>query len=300
MDRVDGYVEELEKISELFLPPRADDEKEKVRKELQDRFDKGEPFHDQGDIEMAGKQFACSKPGDKILTKGVGSHAYEFQIPPREWGVPQLPLDKVKQNFKDARIQLEGLLRKKLSSALYDRHIPSGINQIVALACGSMSYDTLPGPSAYQNALICALRTILQEDIYRNSGDIKCYSQDPGFTETDKSVLGHSRIDVLNNPEGFVKVNNSTALLSFSPDISVKEIIRDIGKRPALLIWDRVVDKSDQGTKWDGPNKTNGDADSAHVRKMIREEYSELDFGFPEEFGTNEVVQYAVYVRRPI
>ncbi|KAK2780029.1 hypothetical protein FQN52_009637 [Onygenales sp. PD_12] len=329
MDPFDGYAKELER-AEPYLPPRADEEKEKVRKELQDRFDKGEPFHDQRDIEMAGKQIARSKPGDMVLTKGVGSHAYKFQIQPREWGVPQVelrsfhqimergtycniliehsqpdsriqfPLDKVKQNFKRARIQLEGLLREKLSSALNDGHIPPGIDQIIAVACGSMSYDTLPRPSAYQNALVCALRTILQEDIHRSSGDIKCYSQDPKFTDADKYVLGQSRIDVLNNPEGFVKVNNSTAFLSFSPDTPVKEIIRDIGKRPALLIWDRVVDKSDQGTEWDGPNKTNGDADSAHVRKMIREEYRELDLEFPEEFGTNEVVQYAVYVRRLI
>jgi hypothetical protein len=71
---------------------------------------------------------------------------------------------------------------------------------------------------------------------------IKCYAQDPAYTATDKSLLEQAGVTILNDPEAFLEVDESTVVLSVSPSVCVRQIISEIA-RPAIMIWDPI--------KWD-------------------------------------------------
>lgn len=110
-------------------------------------------------------------------------------------------------------------------------------------------YDELPWVtrSAYQHALILTLRDILSERQDQGT-EIACYAQDPFYTDIDKDVIEQSGITVLNDPQGFLEVDDSTVVLSFAADIPVRQIIADIAQ-PAMMIWDRIEFFEDELTK---------------------------------------------------
>ena len=119
---------------------------------------------------------------------------------------------------------------------LLDTTMPP-ITKIVAFACSNMSSEEgLDSRSASQHALILSLRRLLQTRTIR---PIECFAQDPIYTSSDKDVLAEHNIKVLNDPRGFLHVDDSSVVLSVSPNMQVRQIITDIA-RPALLIWDRV------------------------------------------------------------
>jgi hypothetical protein len=91
--------------------------------------------------------------------------------------------------------------------------------------------------SAYQHALIITLRDILAER-QGHLNDIGCYAQDPDYTDVDRAVLEQSGITILDDPQGFLEVDDSTVVLSFGPNVPVRQVIADIA-RPAMMIWDR-------------------------------------------------------------
>ncbi|KIX03742.1 uncharacterized protein Z518_07295 [Rhinocladiella mackenziei CBS 650.93] len=161
------------------------------------------------------------------------------------------------------------------------------VNKIIAFACGPMAFsDQAPWAirSAYQHALVITLRDILSE---LQGHPIGCYAQDPGYTDIDRDVLENSAITILDDPQGFLEVDDSTVVLSFGADIPVRQIIADIA-RPAMMIWDRSEFFEDELTKSFGT-----DPDSSRVTKMIRTFYEEI--GFPGDLEAFRHV--SIYVR---
>jgi len=67
---------------------------------------------------------------------------------------------------------------------------------------------------------------------------IGCYAQDPDYTDIDREVLEQSGITILDDPQGFLEVDDSTAVLSFGANIPLRQVIADIA-RPAMMVWDR-------------------------------------------------------------
>ena len=129
---------------------------------------------------------------------------------------------------------------KQITSFVQSINNSVDIQQIVAFACGSIGHDperqTLR--SSFQHILVLTLRNILskkQEDL----GGISCYAQDPEYSDVDIHILRENGITVLDDPEGFLKVNDSTLVISCAPQVPVKQITLDL-VRPAAMIWDRI------------------------------------------------------------
>jgi hypothetical protein len=105
---------------------------------------------------------------------------------------------------------------------------------------------------AYQHALILTMRAILENRSDQGSDPtkkIQCFAQDPLYTEADEEVLSNAEITVLRDPRAFLEVDDDTLVISFSPNIPVRQIIADIA-RPAVMIWDRVMSEAETVAFW--------------------------------------------------
>jgi hypothetical protein len=69
--------------------------------------------------------------------------------------------------------------------------------------------------------------------------EIKCYAQDPVYDEIDKEFLTSIGIAPLDDPKGFLAVDQQTLVFSVSPNVPVKQIITDL-QRPAAMVWNTV------------------------------------------------------------
>lgn len=139
---------------------------------------------------------------------------------------------------------------KQLKSVLRSAKLPSDIEKIIAFACGSVAlYDRgeSSASSASQHALLLTLRDLIRD---QTGKEIPCYVQDPANTDVDKSGLERLGIQVLDDPCGFLEVDDSSVVCSFAPNVPVKQIVMDIA-RPAVLVWDRVQ-KGVEGETIDG------------------------------------------------
>ncbi|CAG7983926.1 unnamed protein product [Penicillium salamii] len=155
------------------------------------------------------------------------------------------------------------------------------INNIVGLACGSLALPENDS-AASQTALLVTVRNWLKErDPNKN---VSCYIQDPMNTPVDKEVLADVGFEMIDDPRGWLEVNEQSVVLSVAPNVPVKEIIADIA-RPAIVIWYRVEDEEEKVASTD-PN-------SARVRAMM-EGYNIHEFGSDEEKWSDVVI----YIRK--
>lgn len=127
---------------------------------------------------------------------------------------------------------------QQLRSTFSSRTMSVKVDKIVVFACDTISYpeEEHADRSTFQHALVLTMRDILaQKD--GNPKDIACYAQDPAYTDMDKSILADAGITVIDDPEGFLVADESTVVISCSPNVPVKQIISDI-TQPAIMIWD--------------------------------------------------------------
>lgn len=132
---------------------------------------------------------------------------------------------------------------QQLRSLLLSPETPNNITKVIRFGCGGLLSNSL---GWYQHALILTLKSILASRYYgitRNK--IRCYAQDSGYIDADKRVLDESGIAVLDNPDGFLKVDDSSVVISFSPNWPVKQIVADIA-RPAILMWSMVSENAEE------------------------------------------------------
>ncbi|KAL5333903.1 hypothetical protein BJX70DRAFT_391855 [Aspergillus crustosus] len=107
---------------------------------------------------------------------------------------------------------------------------------------------------------------------------IKCYAQDPAYTETDMTLLHKLGITPLDDPKGFLEIDDSTLVFSVSPNVPVKQVVADV-QWPAAMIWNTISLEEREG-RWEKKVR-NGeeywvvpfttDPDSARVRSMAQE-----------------------------
>lgn len=120
-----------------------------------------------------------------------------------------------------------------LISALSSASISHQVRNIVAFACSSMNWkDDDDHASHSQHALVLVLRDFFAT---KGSDAIDCFAQDPIYTEVDKQVLNKVDITVLDDPRGFLQVDNHSVVVAVSPDIPLHQIITDIA-RPSILL----------------------------------------------------------------
>lgn len=133
---------------------------------------------------------------------------------------------------------------RDIKSTLSSLNLNIKIGKVIGMACGSFT-PTLDcrgsRRSAVQHALLLTLKSFLQESNLGTT-DVACYVQDPGYSNTDWLVLERSDIKVLEDPEGFLEMDDASLVFSCSPNICVKEIVADIA-RPPILIWCTVKEE---------------------------------------------------------
>ncbi|KAI0415535.1 hypothetical protein F5X98DRAFT_213444 [Xylaria grammica] len=167
---------------------------------------------------------------------------------------------------------------EQLQATLAAIKTPFVLDKVIGVALGPLIIRTLVNRhSIIQHALISVIYSILlQRGVL--SASSKRYIQDPVYTQRDKDVLFPAGFTVLDDPQAFLTLDNSSVLVSIDPDIPVKQIVADIC-RPGIIIWLRKYDSVYQA-----------DPDSLRVDKMIEKNYYELDFPFHESFG--DLVMY--------
>jgi hypothetical protein len=96
--------------------------------------------------------------------------------------------------------------------------------------------------SMYQHALlltVCKLLNYKQYDVSPSS--ILASAQDPAYGPIDAVVLAESGVSLLENPDGFLRTDDSTLVLSFAPDVPIKQIVTELS-RPAAMLWNKVTE----------------------------------------------------------
>ena len=64
---------------------------------------------------------------------------------------------------------------------------------------------------------------------------MQCFAHDPAYGDADKSVLAQNGITVLEDPAGFLQLDDKTAVISIGPSFPSNEIICDIAE-PAVWV----------------------------------------------------------------
>ncbi|KAJ5199861.1 hypothetical protein N7491_009342 [Penicillium cf. griseofulvum] len=105
------------------------------------------------------------------------------------------------------------------------------IERIVGFACGSLSQPNRPG-AAYQHALLVTAK----EWVANQDEQSSFYLQDPDYTTADEEILKRVGFEVVPEPNGFLKVDERSIVLSIAPTVPIKHIIAAIA-RPAIVIW---------------------------------------------------------------
>lgn len=178
--------------------------------------------------------------------------AFEFRRRDRATGelVPSrasLPLENVRSRLA-AEMRAWGAgdcckqLRENLRAAA--PRMPA-VTKIIAFAMGTISLRGHHGctRSLRQHALVLTIRSILNEES-RGGGsgaavgrELACFAQDPDYSEVDRAVLREHGITVLEDPQAFLDVDEESVVLSFAPNVPVKQIVADIA-RPAMIVWE--------------------------------------------------------------
>ena len=85
-----------------------------------------------------------------------------------------------------------------------------------------------------------ALLTIADILKEQNGGrEVKCYTQDPVNEGIGNEFLKTIGITPLDDPKGFLEVDNKTLVISIHPNVSVRQVIADL-QCPAAMLWNTV------------------------------------------------------------
>lgn len=137
------------------------------------------------------------------------------------------------------------------------------IAKIVGFALGPVTYlDSKSGdgigPSA-THALTqhMALQTIAEVLKERNGGrEVKCYTQDPANKGIGNEFLKTIGITPLDDPKGFLEVDDKTFVVSIHPNVPVRQVIADL-QYPAAMLWNTV--EKPVKKKWEQKTMDDGD-----------------------------------------
>ncbi|KAI0423789.1 hypothetical protein F5Y09DRAFT_326395 [Xylaria sp. FL1042] len=215
--------------------------------------------------------------------------------------IPLLRFEEVQENFQRKRAEWEASKQcDELKSVLRSiaAEIPP-IQKIVAFACSTMTWDDVGRHrSAVQHALILTIRDFVAKHESSRDLDISCYAQDPLYTTVDRQVLQEAGITVLDDPRGFLEIDETTVIFSQAPDIPVRQVTADLTK-PAMMIWNKVVYKPNPSPlAQDNIGFRNlgvwADPASPRLQDMVKD-YVEL--GFPRDL-VNFCEDTYIYIRK--
>ncbi|GKZ29583.1 hypothetical protein AbraIFM66950_005615 [Aspergillus brasiliensis] len=179
-------------------------------------------------------------------------------------------------------------------SLVKPRFLPKTITKIVAFGLGTLGkveFGNFSVRSFAQHAAMITMASALKE---RNNSegcrDIQCFVQDPYYDEKDIEFLTTIGITVVNDPQGFLEIDEQTLVFSVCPNIPVRQIVADV-QWPAAMIWNSLTseEEMDGWRRWlpngevflAGPMMT--DPDSDRVCEMVRY-YNEAQLFDPGDY----------------
>lgn len=166
---------------------------------------------------------------------------------------PGLPHEQVSQHLRNAQQEWEASEAcKQLRSTLQSVTQASEVRKIVAFALSTIAIDEKGRSidrSLFQHALVLTLHDVFAKAERSDESSLHCYAQDPLYTDIDQSVLNENGITILNDPEGFLQVDENSVVVSCCSNVPVKQIVCDLA-RPAVIIWDRILDEDPEYSMW--------------------------------------------------
>ena len=118
-------------------------------------------------------------------------------------------------------------------------------NKVVGFALASHTRRKTYDRYAYQHMLLLTLRDFFAAQLeIPDPSDVPVYAQEITYTELDRSLLAGYGITAVMDPGGFLQIDDSSAVVSISPDAPIKSVVLDIA-RPALIIWNEVQPESE-------------------------------------------------------
>ncbi|KAI0836614.1 hypothetical protein F5Y06DRAFT_272951 [Hypoxylon sp. FL0890] len=220
------------------------------------------------------------EPQTAYLPMKIGACTREIDhVPEYEEKPPVSSTEELCQAFRYAEHQFRtSKYQDQLQATLATLETPFVLDKIVGLALGPLILGTqICDDQMIQHALVSVLHSsLVQRGILLAASER--YVQDPVYTQKDRNVLSSEGFTVLNDPQAFLELDESSVLVSISPDIPVKQIVADIC-RPGIIIWNKETHLD-----------LCADPTSSRVAKMVKEEYEEMDFPYHEAFG--DLVMY--------
>lgn len=150
--------------------------------------------------------------------------------------------EEVKVYFGKVRNTWNGSQSCTRLKSILDSTLPQ-CSKVLGFALGEISREVLEvwhqGP-AFQHALLLTLRDVLS--LYNPEwSELVSYTQDPAYSEVDKLLLKSYGITVVDDPEGLLQVDDSSAVISCGPNAPIRQIVSDLAQ-PTLMIWDKVCE----------------------------------------------------------
>ena len=173
------------------------------------------------------------------------------------------PVEQVQKTL-DAGIKAWKASReyRRLRSVLETAILPK-ITKIIAFGNSTMAVaNDTASSSSRQHALMLTVRDIANRHRTPGQRKVRCFAQDPMYSEADEQVLRKLGITVLEDPRAFLELDDETVVLSFYPNFPVRQIIADIA-RPAVMIWRRIRPEAEDSAIWkeDYPYEDPGETD---------------------------------------
>ncbi|KAI0883909.1 uncharacterized protein GGS22DRAFT_166374 [Annulohypoxylon maeteangense] len=163
----------------------------------------------------------------------------------------------------------------QLQEVLSNIEIPFPLTKVIAVASGKLVFQSqVSKRRVLHHSLVSDLRlTLVRRGFLLDAASpTQPYVQDPAYTQRDTDILRSAGFTVLNDPQAWLELDESSVLVCINTDLPVADIVADIC-RPALIIWDKKR----------GPHPYC--AVTPRVKAMIENEYVETKFPDHECFG---------------
>ncbi|KAI1423226.1 hypothetical protein F5Y12DRAFT_758698 [Xylaria sp. FL1777] len=163
----------------------------------------------------------------------------------------------------------------QLQEVLANVEIPIPLTKVIAVASGRLVVRSQVNKRrVLHHSLISDLHlTLAQRGFFLPAASsTRPYIQDPAYTQRDKDILRSAEFTIIDDPQAWLELDESSVLVCINADFPVADIVADIC-RPALIIWDK---KRGPHPYW---------TVTPRIKAMIENEYIETKFPDHECFG---------------
>ncbi|KAF2116590.1 hypothetical protein BDV96DRAFT_598476 [Lophiotrema nucula] len=151
------------------------------------------------------------------------------------------------------KVWVQSTEREKLLSCINNSNRHSPITQIVCIGLGipQGEGEDEDDPEVEKRNYVqhLAVRDMAQELARLQNTDVRVFAQDPQYNEDDKTLLEKLSITIVNDPEAFLKIDESTFVVAICTSFPVRQVVADLflerGTKGPAGIWGHFDPGSD-------------------------------------------------------